>query len=448
MSFMDEIRVFADKLKLRHDYFHGAKGRLEKPYQKIKNWRPENDAYEIGRTVSLIGVDLAWFLFCVGKFGLKDTKNALNTIFLNNSLIEKWSKAKQETEVKDTDSKFKKFFENLQKTHPLAAARLKLWMVYTLMALSVSGGVKLVQHKEDIKDKYTEMKQFIEKKMYKYRKYNPSDDNFINSFINDNWEEIVIGLLEFESYHDKPVLQSGESRYTYGPGLTWVYIKGEQYPCVGKYKDMAENFSDKEIWDQVRQHCLYKTECLPRIRKCLVKHGFDDVSVSQALALMFAGYQLSNPVKDIISRLKAAGNDEQKIIDAFIAGNEVKQKWRNGTNKRRWWCAMLYAGKISIEDFVNMDRDAFSKIDIDKILQDGHFVFDEEIILYALSQKKPSTGNVQDFIISKHILDDVNTIFVSKKPKPKVIAFNDGVLKIKNRRTNNIVYQFNDEYQA
>ena len=447
MSFVDKLKKITSEISTRREYVHGDKGILEKYDNNLKQWQPETKIGKASRVAGLGTIDLTWFLFCLMKYATQDTISGLNNVFLDNKIIDKLKSKKQNIDIKYSDSKFNQFFKILQKEHPVAAARLHLWMVYALFTGLTISGIKVAEHKEDIKDIYKEWVIKIQKN----KKYKTDDKNFVQDFVQIHWEEIVIGLLEFETYHEKPKLQTGEKRYTYGPGLTWVYIDGKQYPCIGIYKDTVSNFSDEEIWNQVKQHCTYRGECLSLIQSGFYKNGFTKVSADQVLAVFFASYQLPNTTKGIIKKLKDAENDEQKIIDAFIAGNEVKSKWRNGTNIRRWWCAMLYTGKISMDDFVNMDRDAFSKIDLNKILQNGHFIFDSEIVEYALKRKKTDNGTVQDFVVSKKILDKETTVYISKKPELKVIAFNKGIKNLnmlRNNKDNNVVYHFNQEYQA
>ena len=431
---MDEIKRIAAKIKSNHKYFSGTKGILEKPYNKIKDLEPDDFRDMALRVAKLGAIDLSWFLFCLGKF-------TLNDIFMDNYFINKWSQEK--VKIQNDDSRFKKVFKKLQKSYPVGAARARLWMVYTLLVIMGINVGKVSQAKENISKNYEK----IVKKPSKKDKFNPSDKNFINDFVNEYWQEIVFGLLEFETYYDKPELHKFETRYTYGPGLTWVYIDGKQHPCVGKYKNMAENFSDEEIWDQVRQHCMYRGECLSIIKNKLNNQGIEEISADQILGLLFAGYQIPSTTKMILSRLQNAKDDEQKTIDAFIAGKEVKKCYRSGTNKRRWWCAMLYSGKIKIDDFADMDRDAFAKININRIMQNGQFLHDTEIIDYALSRQNIKNGTVQDFIYLRNIFDVSGGVLgQSENNKMKTIAFNDGIKKIKSKQNNDFVYSLDKEY--
>lgn len=407
MFFVDTIKKIISEISSRHKFVHGKKGNLENWHKQLQNWKPDGTLGKTGRVVGLGGIDLSWLLFCLGKYTLKD----LNTVFMDNAIIDKLKNKKAHPDIKISDSEFKKFFKKLQKSHPAAAARLHLWMVYALLTTMVVGGVEINEHSDDIK-------QYINGMFPRDKKYNISDKDFKNNFVNENWSEIVIGLLEFETYYDKPVLQDGEIRCTYCAGVTWVYIDGKQYPCIGDYAKMAENFSDKEKWEQIRRHCLYPGECLDRVQNHMMENGFTEVSDNQVLGLLFAGYQIPGTSGSIIKRVAQAGDDKQKIADAFMAGGEVKQKYRKGTNKRRWWCALYYLGIIDANDFLDMDRDAFSEININTIIKNGHFVLDESVVEYALSLKN-GKGSVRDFIKSHDALSNVR-VGKTFKFKPKV----------------------------
>ncbi len=497
MSFGNGVKKIVKEIAARYKYVRGKKGILEEPHNELKQWKPDSSLGKVGRVAGLGGIDLTWFLFCLMKYAAKDTKNGLNVALLNNAIIDKWEENKKNIKDKKDDSEFQKFFKNLQKSHPRAASRLQLWMVYALMALGIGGGKVAYDNKEEIKQVVKEWTFGKENKEGKQKEtkiidpvYDVSNSKFKEHFIDKNWFDIVVSLLEFETWHEVPKKQSKEKRQTYGPGLTWVYLDGKQQPCKGKkYINMVANFDEEQIWNQVNQHCLYPGECFSVMQSEFKKYNFFEVKRSQILGLFIAGYQIPSRLKDgvvkvkngrrkkvplaytgIVHRLKDAGDDTQKIVDSFMAGKEVEELWRDGTNKRRWWCAMYYIGKIGTEDLLSMDMDAFSKVHIDTIVKDGHFVFDDETIQYALSQKMEKNGTVQEFIDAHFVLKDkgmivknnkkkqenLNNITMnyekqkkSPKKKSKTIAFNEGILKIKNKQNGNmVVYPFENEYRA
>ena len=492
MSLGAVIKKIAKEIATRYKYMRGKKGILEEPHEDLKQWQPKDSLNKGMRVAGLAGIDLTWFLFCLTKFAAKDAKN----ILFDNVFIKKWEENKKNIKNNKDDSEFKKFFKNLQKSHPRAAATLQLWMVYALMTLGVGGGKVAYDHKDEIKQvvkEWTFGKEKKEEKQKEIKKIEPiydvSGSEFKENFIDKNWFDIVVSLLEFETWHDIPKKQFKERRQTYGPGLTWVYLNGKQHPCKGrKYVNMASDFTEEQVWGQVKQHCLYPGECFSVMQSEFKKYNFFKARRNQIFGLFIAGYQIPSRLRDgvvkvkvgrrkkvsveytgIVHRLKDAGNDVQKIVDSFMAGVEVEEDWRDGTNKRRWWCAMYYIGKVSTEDFLSMDMDAFSKVHIDRIIKDGHFVFDNETIQYALSRKREGNETVQEFIDAHFVLKDKGMIVKNNKKKQeqhnitmnyekqkklskkksKKIAFNEGIMKIKNKQKDNVViYPFDNEYQV
>ena len=94
------------------------------------------------------GKDLIWFLLRVGK-------NTLNTLFMDNKIIDGWTEKVKS--LKDSDSECKQFFIELQKSYPKMTARLKLWMLYVLIAGMTVGGVKINQRNFHDKDDEKEL---------------------------------------------------------------------------------------------------------------------------------------------------------------------------------------------------------------------------------------------------------------------------------------------------
>lgn len=430
MSLKDKFKKASKEVKERVEYIRGDKGILEQKYQETKKISPEDKLGEFRRIAVLGGIDLAWFLFCLGKFAGKDLK----TIFVDNKIIDKWNKENENKKVKDTDSRFKQWLNKLQRTYPKTSARLKLWMLYSLVATMVAGGIKLTERDANENTKDSKIENVIDSDERETNgdnieindatkdivKYDITDENFPEKFVDNNWNDIVISVLEFETWYDKAKLQQNESRYTHSAGLTWFYTeeKGKvtQHACQESYVNKADNLTMNQRWEQIRLHCLYKNEVMDKIKKEFNKYGFSTVTDQQILGLFVAGYQLPSRLGDcykkngnllctgIIHRLKDAGSDTQKQVDAFIAGTEVREKDRTGTNKRRWWCAMIYMGYITVDDLINMDRDAFSAIKINTIFKNNHFVYDAATIEYVLEQaKKPSNGSVKQFIEKRNV---------------------------------------------
>ena len=154
MSLKEGFKKASKEVSGRLDYMRGDKGILEKKYQQTKKYIPEGGIGEIRRIATLGGIDLAWFLFCLGKYTAKD----LHTVFIDNAIINKFKEKNRNIKIKDSDSEFKQFFKKLQKSHPHAAARLKLWMLYSLFVTLTVGGIKIGQHnRDDDKNAETEL---------------------------------------------------------------------------------------------------------------------------------------------------------------------------------------------------------------------------------------------------------------------------------------------------
>ena len=150
MSLIEDLKKIASKISARHHYVHGDKGVLEKWYKKLKDLNTDTKLKEVGRVIGLGTIDLSWFLFCLGKFGLKDVKNISNTLLLDNALLDKWEQGKRKLKI----------------PNPRMIATLQLWMVYVLMIMSVIGGAKISKHKNAVKETIKEWFQDEEDKIY------------------------------------------------------------------------------------------------------------------------------------------------------------------------------------------------------------------------------------------------------------------------------------------
>ena len=149
MSMKSRFRKIINEISARYKFVSGAKGAIEKPYQQLKQSRPDGTWGKIGRVAGLGTIDLSWLLFCLAKYTAKD----LNTIFLDNQIIDKLKEQKQKIEIKNGDSTVRQIFKSLQQSHPKTAARLHLWMLYTLIAGMTIGGVKISQNRNSNNNK-------------------------------------------------------------------------------------------------------------------------------------------------------------------------------------------------------------------------------------------------------------------------------------------------------
>ena len=352
-----------------------------------------------------------------------------NVGLIDNAILRKAEQAYAKLNGDD-----KKFVQWLKK-HNTISSYLSYYFMIAAISLSTLVGVK--HHNRGGKDEPKEKKEIIiapnneeeilvpeedeeEKKNNKDRKqksktYDLNDANFVSDFIEENWEDIVIGLLEFETYNPKPKLHKGEERYTYGPGLTWVYIKDKkgniiQKPCTGEYKRRADKFTKQEIWNQVRIHIT--KESIPVVKRALLNKGITHATTEQIIGLFLASYQFPAHAQQIVNGISSAGNNLQKQLDAFQY-YKGRADCKNGTLKRRWWCAMYYAGKITSDDLLELNRDAFSGVNVNVFLVKRHFVSDKATIQYALGLTNNKT-TVRTFIEQEGLfaLED-------KKSKPK-----------------------------
>ena len=365
-------------------------------------------------TLDLAGAGLMLLLQGFTKIG--------DGLVLDNWVIDWLNEKYANRKVKKNKKGKAKVIPKLTKKFSHAAA----YATYYAMLLGLLGGAYGVYNKDNIKENIKDRIENL-KRVLKPKKtiYDVKSDSFKQDFLDEQWPEIVVGLLEFETYRTIPKPQGTEKRQTYGPGVTWVYENGVQNKCIGDYVNKAKGFSEKEVWNQVRQHCLYQGECMSKIQQEAKKYGFETLSDNQILALLLVGYQLPSRLSDgsykdandkyhhydgIIHRLKDAGDNKQKIVDAFIAGPEVLEKYRKGTNVRSWWCAMLYTGKVSVDEFLDMKRDVFSRINLGTVMKHKHFAYDDASVKYAMEKIESVTKDEQEKAKEKNQTDALITV--------------------------------------
>jgi len=223
-----------------------------------------------------------------------------------------------------------------------------------------------------------------------------SPKSFVESAMSEYYPELRIAIEELETNRETPVKQSGENRYTYWNGLTWVYTidgKGNiiQHACVDKYKNMAAKMDDNQREEQFRLHLQAETF---KILEGAIKDK-NNIDHKQIIGLCMMGYQLSGKMAPIAKHLNNAKNTQQ-IMDAFKYELPKQTKWRAGTLKRRWWCGAYAAGLITAKDLLTLKKDAFSCISLSKVatgitknkrgyvVSIEHFNYDAETVKYAL----------------------------------------------------------------
>jgi len=252
-------------------------------------------------------------------------------------------------------------------------------------------------------EKHTEVVQpesIFKNKVILSDTYNPQDTDFSTRFTNENWPHIVTGLVELETWFDtdKVTEPADGERCAYGPGLTYVYTKDakgkiHQHECKGEYVEMVRKMSDADVWFNVKQHVRY-TMMQISLESTNPEHTITEMSAQQLLALLFVAYQTPGHISTIIDNIYNATNDLEtaQAFMHYIAKDEDK----NGTLKRRWWCALYYLGKINTLDFLSLKADGFANRGYDIfneiVSPDGKtiktFALDDDTITTALNQAK------------------------------------------------------------
>lgn len=219
------------------------------------------------------------------------------------------------------------------------------------------------------------------------------------------YPELFIAVEELETYRATPKKHTKEKRYTYWNGLTWVYTVAKngkivQHPCVEKWKDMAAGFSREQCEEQFRLHLQFET--FKSLEMAISDKS--NINHQQIMGLLMLGYQLPGKMAPIANHLNKATNTQQ-IMDAFKHSLPENTLWREGTLKRRWWCGAYAAGLVTVDDLLNLKKDAFSKISLTKVatgikkntkgevLSIEHFRFDTITVQYALNTARIKGNN-------------------------------------------------------
>lgn len=242
------------------------------------------------------------------------------------------------------------------------------------------------------------------------RTVNPDEAQFVKQAINEYWPEIAIGLTELETYRAEPKRHGTEARSTNGLGCTYTYY----YDKSGKLYRIANSINVKKVktfdkagnYEQCKRHLIY--ELLPGVQGAI--KGKSNIGAQQTIAIAWAGYQRPADMAEIATRISKA-TTVQQVADAFAYYPGAK-KWRDGTLKRRWWCAAYAIGLIDIKDFMELDRDAFSRININNVYRNGHFLLGKETVKYALARAKGNDRRVSsflgDFKLGRELMATVN----------------------------------------
>lgn len=327
----------------------------------------------------------------------------MDGILADNDILNWMQKQYANKKVKkDKNGKDKKL-SNFTKKNPRVAA----YLTWYLMLMTAIGGVVGVADKDKIADVAKDKIEKIKGAFHKEKETSEDEDakiedisfvsadekNFAKKAWNAYGNEIMMGLPFFETYRGAPQPHTGEERCTYGPGITWVYTVNangtiNQYPCSGSWKQKAAKFTEEEIWEQCKLHCMkdvfgYGLE--PAIS------GLDNLDGRVCVGLCFAGYQAHTGMKNIAKAFSKATTIQEKM-DAFLQNVPKKTALgvdiEEGSLKRRWWCAAYAVGLVSSADFLSLPCDSYSKIDVSMVFRNGHFKYDAETVEYALNKAR------------------------------------------------------------
>lgn len=382
--------------------FSAAKARHADKVNRDQSKAGEKIGYAMGQAARTSGFILLKLLELVSR--------TTNLLVVDNAILRKLEQKYKE--LNQDDKKFKDWL----KKHPAISSYLTTWLTMAMLLLGRAGYKKIKDPvNKDNKAKIENVEQQKKQKAPTVKTYDVTDDGFVQEFFDDNWNNFVIFLSEFETFRSTPVKQSGESRYTYGPGLTWVWEqlangKYKQHECVGKWKTKATSFTKEQMWEQAQIHLLNET--LPTIQAQLKAKGFKHVPSHQLFALVVAGYQLPGHISGIVSKLQQAGDDVQKCADAFSYWASKKRKdYYRGTMKRRWWCANIYLGYIDCHDLLDLNCDVFSVVDFNMVKpNDKQFAMDSSTLTYALL-KTNDKSSVRDFIVQNKLLSNPDNCY-------------------------------------
>lgn len=286
----------------------------------------------------------------------------LNALVIDNKIIRVVEDGVSGIKVDERkkDNKWQQFKKGV-KNHPVLTSYL---VYYIALVLAVSG-VAYKIFGDDTKEtkKETVKKNTASKKDYNLDKLDKQKYEKELLMLDTYWEDIAKSLLFFETYRPNPKLQTSESRLTRGIGLTWDYSidKNGRLVQTDKVTYSEDNYQDLNfnLW-QSKLHLIFET-----FRKLKDVPGVEKLSRDEIIALVCVGYQRSGDMEVIAKRLL-----KEKTSQAYA--NDFKyypgqSKWYTGTMKRRWWCAMIALGKISVDDISNLPRDSFSRINLNTV---------------------------------------------------------------------------------
>lgn len=221
----------------------------------------------------------------------------------------------------------------------------------------------------------------------------PTEAGYVQKALDAYWPEIAVALTELETYREKPVVHTGETRATNGLGVTWDYLRGNDGKLVRQACTKNSVVRDKNgNYEQCRMHL--EKETIVGVQGAI--KGKNNIGDRQVVALVMAGYQRPADMPEIANRISSA-TTVQEMADAFAYYPGVK-KWRAGTLKRRWVCAAYATGWITAQDLMQMDMDAFSTVELSSVYRGGHFILSENTVKHVLERVRGKKNTVYDFL--------------------------------------------------
>ena len=378
---------------------------------KFKVWIKEN-AQQTGK---ISGVSALWMLEYLTR--------GLNTVLVDNPILRNMEQLAQ-----------KKATTEFIKKRPWVESYLLYFMAMGTITFSAGNLIANEEHEQADEKKQVVVTQDDDKEL---KKIDPKDKDFVKKAVDEYWEHIAVGLTQLETYRSVSKQHGTECRETNGLGCTWYY----KYNDEGKLCRYENKIGETKRWstdynyDQARRHVIFET--MPALQNAIKDKP--NIDAQQMIAMVCAGYQRPSDIKLIASQIAVAEN-QQQVADAFLVYNGA-EKWRVGTLKRRWWCAMYAVGAIGSEDFLKLPRDAFSQIDINRVYQNGHFLMSDDVVKYALDAAKTGhKSTVENFLktfsVGQEILQVVNNT------DNKTISFNSAIKQIrqKNARGDLLLY--------
>ena len=464
---MPENKNFKSVAELRGDDVRSAAEKLKQVRKKLTGWNVPDTVHWnqlVDINVDEKNIKINWDIVRIwikenSKNGIKWSgigllwmteylTRGLNSVLVDNKILRNTEKiAKENAKTK--------FIKN----HPWLESYLLYYVVVVNMMIA-GGQLAINKVNQKSKDKQEPEKEIVKTESEKQEAQDyfgiettvntetvkPTDSNFVKKSLDSYWPYLAVMLTELETYRQASVLQIGESRETNGLGLTWHYIydsngKLNKYPNTpGKTKKWTIDYN----YQQVQRHLIYET--LPKLRNAIKNQN--NIQAQQAIAIILAGYQRPADMAGIATKISNA-KSQQEIADAFQYYPGV-QKWKDGTMKRRWWCAAFAVGAITVQDFYDLPRDAFSSIALERVYKDGHFIINEETIQYAMQQAKifGKSSTVKSFLSGfaegRKAIDAVQQNKISSQTK--TISFNAAVKQIRKKNAKNDLLIYGTEY--